>query len=343
MHWLPGPQRLVTRAGRRAAISAARTLVTISVVCGALGALPLGHAHAQGGVQPFDLSIDQDKDGIPDQLAQAVNAIGAAQTEEAQQAAIDDFIKRLPYSDETRDKQTEVEQLEQQLQATEDSRQAEQLTDQIRALGEEMKQDPAYAKTIEALDTIAKPDELKDDQPHTLAIPWHLARRGDILLELNLLSFPTYLYAMNYGHAGNFYGQSGNEILESVASGVRLSPLSNWQSFGKFVMIARDGVASQTAVVNAMENRKRQFIDQRHTPYNYLWIDKWTDSRVYCSQLTWKIHRDVGVDLDSNHWLYRLYISARWGGFVGLLTIPAVAPDEIRLSPNMFPVGSGWG
>ena len=342
MQWRTDPRRTAARSGQSAAIYAGRALLMISIACGALGAQPLGYAHAAGGVQPFNLSIDQDKDGIPDELARAVKTIGQAQTEEEQDAAIKDFASRLPYSDETRAKQAEVEQLQQQLDATEDPRQAEQLTDQLRTLGEEMKQDPAYAKTIAALDTIAKPDELKDEM-HTLSIPWNRAQRGDILLELDLTHPATYLYVMNYGHAGNFYGRSGREILESVASGVRLGPLSDWQGFGKFVMIARDSVAAPQSVVNAMEARKWQFIDQRHTPYNYNWVDKWTDSAVYCSQLTWKIHRDVGVDLDSNHWLYRTYITARWGAFAGLLTIPAVAPDEIRLSPNMFPIGSGWG
>jgi len=346
MQWRPDPRRMVARSGRSAAIYAGRALLTISIAFGALGAQPLGYAHAAGDVQPFDLSIDKNKDGIPDQLALAVKTIGDAKTEEEQDAAIKDFASRLPYSDETRAAQAKAEQLQQQLDATEDPKEAEQLTDQLQALGEEMKQDSGYSKTIEALDTIVKPDELKDEM-HTQSIPWSSARRGDILLQLDLLSPTTYFYAMNYNHTGNFYGnqdgQLHHEILDSVISGVRLAPLSEWQGFGKFVMIARDGVASQQAVANAMENRKHQFIDLRHTPYNFNFADKWTDNAVYCAQLTWKIHNDVGVNLDSNHWLYRAYITARWGFWAGLLTIPAVAPDEIRLSPNMFPVGSGWG
>jgi hypothetical protein len=329
------------RSGRSAALYAGRALLTISIAFGALGAQPLGYAHAAGDVQPFDLSIDKDKDGIPDQLALAFKTIGEAKTQAEQDAAIKDFASRLPYSDETRATQAKAEQLQQELSATEDPKQAEQLTEQLRALGEEMKQDPGYAKTIEALDTLVKPDELKDEM-HTQSIPWNRAQRGDVLLQLDLLSPAAYLYAMNYNHTGNYYGQSGREIFESVVSGVRLSPLSDWQGGVKFVMIARDSVASQQAVINAMENRKHQFIDLRHTPYNFNLADKWKESEVYCAQLTWKIHKDVGVDLDSQSWVYKVYITARWGTVGWLISGPAVAPDEIRLSPNIYPIGSGW-
>src|SRR5262245_3688643 len=232
MQWRPDPRQLVARSRRSAAIYAGRALLTLSIAFGALSAQPLSYVHAAGDVQPFDLSIDQDKDGIPDQLALAVKTIGEAKTQDEQDAAIRDFASRLPYSDQTRAVQDKADQLQQQLDATEDPKQAEQLTDQIQAIGEEMKQDPGYAKTIEALNTIVKPDELKDGM-HLQSIPWSRAQQGDILLELDLLSPLTYLYVMNYGHAGNFYGnhdgQPQHEILDSVASGVRLAPLSEWQ------------------------------------------------------------------------------------------------------------------
>src|SRR5258706_1372987 len=312
MQWQPDPRRLVARLGRSAAIYAGRALLTISIAVGALGAQPLGYAHAAGDVQPFNLSIDENKDGIPDQLALAVKTIGDAKTQEEQDAAIKDFASRLPYSDETRAAQDKVEQLQQQLDATEDPKQAEQLTEQIQALGEEMKQDPGYATTIQALDTIFKPAELKDDM-HLQSIPWNLARRGDILLQIDLLSPMTYIYAMNYNHTGNFYGQSGGEIFESVASGVRLSPLSDWQGGLKRVTIARDTAVPQQTVVNAMEYRKGQYMNYGHTPYNFFLFDKETDMAVYCAQLTWKIHMRAGVDLDSQSWIYKLYITTRWG------------------------------
>src|SRR5215213_6120527 len=140
MQWQLDPRRLMARSGRSAALYTGRALLTISIAFGALGAQPLGYAHAASDVQPFNLSIDEDKDGIPDQLALAVKTIGDAKTQEEQDAAIKDFASRLPYSDETRASQDKAEQLQQQLDATEDLKEADQLTEQLQALDKEMKQ-----------------------------------------------------------------------------------------------------------------------------------------------------------------------------------------------------------
>jgi hypothetical protein len=342
MQWRPDPRQRLAHSGRSAALCAGRALLTLSIAFGALGAQPLGFAHAAGDVQRFDLSIDQDNDGIPDQLALAVKTIGEAKTEEQRDAAIKDFASRLPYSDETRAAQDKVQQLQDELNTAEDVKQAEQLTEQIQALGDEMKQDPGYAKTIEALDTMFKPDELKDEMQKQ-AIPWSQAERGDILLQDDLLSPMTYIYAMNYNHTGNVYSKTANGIyiLESVIDGVRLSPQSDWQRGLKRVTIARDTAVPQSVVTNAMEYRMCQYMCYGHTPYNFFLVDKWTDTAVYCAQLTWKIHMRAGVDLDSQSWIYKLYITARWGPLGWLISWPAVAPDEIALSPYISIKGSG--
>src|SRR5262245_28459453 len=131
MQWRPDPRQMVARPGRSAALYAGRALLTLSIAFGALGAQPLSSAHAAEDVQPFDLSVDKNKDGVPDHLALAMQKIGNAQTQEEQDAAIKDFASRLPYSAETRAAQDEVEQVQEQLNATADPRQAEQLTNQL--------------------------------------------------------------------------------------------------------------------------------------------------------------------------------------------------------------------
>jgi uncharacterized protein YycO len=344
MHWLHRNESPASRSRSGAAIYVGRALLIVTIAFGALGTQPARSTYAAESGTLMDLSIDDNQDNIPDQLAAAVDQIGTLQTEEEQKAAIEDLVRSLPYSEETRALQDQAGQLQQQLAATTDDAEAEQLTQQIAALGEEMKQDPAYAKTVEALDALFKPEGAEDEM-RTQSIPWGVARRGDILLEYNVTSLPTYLYAMNYGHAGNCYSEYCYQILESVGSGVRLNPRSEWSDWWKgikFVTIARSW-ASQSSVINRMVARKVQFIDQQYTPYNFNWTDKWREDRVYCSQLTWKIHLDTGRDLDSNHWSYYLYIAARWSPVVAYLVVgPAVAPDEVALSSHIYRVGSGW-
>ena len=74
------------------------------------------------------------------------------------------------------------------------------------------------------------------------------------------------------------------------------------------------------------------------TPYNYNFIDKWTTSRMYCSQLVWRTYKDIGdysVNLDSNHWRYLLWLKLRYGAAVAAAGVPAVAPDEIALDGDL--------
>src|SRR3954462_1471695 len=115
MQWQLDPRRRVARSGRSAAIYAGRVLLTISIAVGALGAQPLGYAHAASDVQPFDLSIDKDKDGVPDELSLAAQTVLSAEGGEAQTTALADLSKRLPYSEEPRALQDKAGQLQQEL------------------------------------------------------------------------------------------------------------------------------------------------------------------------------------------------------------------------------------
>jgi hypothetical protein len=343
---LPNPRQTLKRARRRGAALINGLLVSI-VAFGTVAAQPAILARAaDGDPPPINLSIDNDRDGVPDELSLAVQTVLSAEGNEAQTTALADLYKRLPYSEETRALQDKAGQLQQELEATEDPKQAEQLIEEIRTLGERMSQDEQYVTTMKALDTLLKLDESKGggDQPHLMSIPWSQGRAGDVLGQLDLLSFPTYVYVMNYGHTGNCYNTQCQQILESLAQGVilrsRTHPQSVWQGWGKKIIIMRNNQVTQPTIVAKMEARKNRHVNV--TPYNYNWIDKWTDSKLYCSQLTWKIHKDAGVDLDSNHPAYYIYITARWGWLAGMATGPAVAPDEVVLSPKLNLIGWGW-
>lgn len=340
-HW-----DILRRLRRRGAHYLTNGLLASIVAFGSIAAQPAIFTRAAESEPPINLSIDKDKDGVSDELAAALQPALTAATDDERVGILKDVLARLPYSDETRALQDQAGQLEQKLEATQDPAEAEALTKEIRTIGDAMIKDPGYAQTKESLDALFKPAELKNDAPHLLSVPWNLAKQGDILLQVDLTSPMTYLYAMNYGHTGNCFDQSCSTIFESLPNGVVLtardSAGSPWRGWGKFVAIKRDSQVAQSTIVQNMQARKVKHIDQTHTPYNFFLPDKWTDTRLYCSQLTWKIHNDAGVDLDSNHPSYFLYIYFRWGLPIALLTGPAVAPDEINLSPKAFLVGSGW-
>jgi uncharacterized protein YycO len=331
------------RRAKRYLVRAAQSLLAGGIAFGTLFA-PFASPARAGEITPFNLSADTDKNGIADELETAIsgmNTLAETGSEEQVLAAIKDFDLRLPYAEETRTAQSEIEKLQAELE-TADEKRALEIKDAIAVLDEKMKQDPAYVQTTEDLMVLLTPDELKTDSPdYELAgRHWASARQGDILLQFDYRSPFGYIYGMNYSHTGQLF-DSGT-VLESLANGVTLMPLSTWQEGRKDTAIARNRRASQSAVVNSMNARKVRHIDTQHTPYNFFMPDKWRDDRLYCSQLTWKIHRDIGYNLDSNNFWYHLYLSARYGPWiVPVVAIPAVAPDEIARSGEIRIVATG--
>src|SRR5262245_29574537 len=169
MDWLNNPGRRI-----------GRLLLIGMVVYAALGSEAPTHAHAArlGSGPTLDLATDRNKDGIPDELAAAFDAIATAQDKDA---AIKDLVSRLPYSDETRALQEEAGRLQAKL--TEESSEAEvkQINAELLALNQKMADDPNYVLATDALRTLATPNQLKAG-PSLQSVNWGLLAPGDILL-----------------------------------------------------------------------------------------------------------------------------------------------------------------
>lgn len=305
---------------------------------------------AQAGGPPIDLQKDSDRDGVPDALATEVSRIIRSPD---RMAAIADFVNRLPYSPRTRALQQEAERLHAQLAQAKSDEEAYQILEKLRALSDEMMADPNYAKTLQGLRMLLRPkgnrhiggfaaESNAGEMAVTAAsVNWGALQRGDIMLvRSGLFDWFMFIYAMWYSHAGNYDGNG--LVYESNPDGVRLKPLSKWQQPGQYIGLGRNNKRTVAQVQAALDWAKGFYGTDGRTPYNYFYPDKWTDSRLYCSQLTWKIHKYIGVDLDSNAWEYQLWIAARWGWWaVAAVSIPAVAPDEIWLDSDVTMYSTG--
>lgn len=304
-------------------------------------------ATAQAGGPTIDLTQDANQDGIPDALAREVALVATSKDKEA---AIADMVNRLPYSPETRALQRQAQLLHQQLMQTKDEQTARKIIDELFVLSDKMMADPNYAKTISGLTRLFAPQATARDRvtgaPIKIqAVRWDWLWRGDIMLvrdpDGKLGKFTTFLYGMWYTHAGNYDGNS--LVYESNDDGVRLKPLSKWQTAGLYIGLGYDNKRTASQVQASQDWAKGFYGTDGRTPYNYWFPDKQTDSRLYCSQLTWKIHNHIGVDLDSNHWQYQNWVAARWGWWaVWTISNPAVAPDEVGLDSDVTIYSADW-
>lgn len=197
----------------------------------------------------------------------------------------------------------------------------------------------ASVATIEGGSTVTAA-MLPDGESVSVAstVRWDLLRRGDIMHVNNKKFFN--LYALYYSHSGMYDG--GNLVYDSNTDGVRLRPLSDWQQ-GQPVALGYNNRRTYSERVAALDWAKNRYGTDGSTPYNWNFLDKQTDSALYCSQLVWKTNLYLGDDLDSNDADYAWFLFIRYG-LVGLIfAYYAVAPDEIFLSPlvTYYSVGTG--
>lgn len=307
----------------------------------------------------IDLQQDDNRDGIPDKLAEALNRVEAANDKDA---AIKELVDRLPYSEQTRSLQQQAGDLNQQLLKATTESESEQIIAQLKSTQQRMMSDPNYAKTQDALVTMFAPKTAPFDSspqakskalsgksntdpslsPSKQLVASGWLEEGDILFlrATNWRSWWQYSYAMWYTHVGNYAGN--NQVLDSSnGRGVTLYSLSTWNQRGHFVAYGRN--TNQWQWWNKAPNASRNAVrNLQGRGYNWNLWDKWTQNNFYCSQLVWRIHSNIGVDLDSNDWRYRSYVASIWGNWSLPLTWAAVSPDEIAFSSNVRIYFSRW-
>ncbi|HEY0323005.1 MAG TPA: YiiX/YebB-like N1pC/P60 family cysteine hydrolase [Pyrinomonadaceae bacterium] len=272
------------------------------------------------------------------------------------------FVNSLPYSDNMRRLQNEMAALTIELNQTDSAAQERQMLTSVADKSMQIQSDPAYIQNVRMLAYDLFPEQTSLSRlyrsaildsagisttsnagastsivtaPPARNIDYSQLQPGDIMLirHPHALLIKTVIYALYYTHAGNYLGNQ--RILESNEDGVRIKPLRDWQIKGACVALGRNNKKTAADVKSALEWAEGHYGSDGRTPYNYNYFDKQTDRKLYCSQLTWKIHQRLGIDLDSNDYHYLAFIGLKFGAVVALAARSAIAPDEIRYSSEV--------
>lgn len=307
-------------------------LLGLMVVLTMFGARPVFAADEP----PIDLSIDRNGNQISDVVEAEVATLQGLPADQ-QSDEIKNFVSKLALSEETLALQDRALQLGKSL-STAKPEEAQAIVDELAKISAQLDEDPVIKKVTSDLLTLTGIGR-KDSADPSLSADFASLRKGDILGRYSSYGF-IFPWAMTYEHLGNYNGNS--YVYESNPDGVTLRPLTQWQTKGQFVGLARNNRLSSSTVATGVDWAKAKWGTNGRTPYNYNFPDKWTDASLYCSQLTWKIHYHYGYNLDSNDSRYRLWVAARFSWLaVWYITDPAVAPDEVMLSPyvNVYSKG----
>lgn len=135
-------------------------------------------------------------------------------------------------------------------------------------------------------------------------------------------------------HCGLIYQEKGQYYVYEAVQPVRFTPLQQWvsRSHGHFVVkrLQADSLLTP-AVINKMKEAGAPFKGKDYDGYF-----GWSDDRIYCSELVWKIYqRAMGVELGKRYPLQHFDLSSpvvkatmeeRYGKNIPL--------DELMISPG---------
>lgn len=128
-----------------------------------------------------------------------------------------------------------------------------------------------------------------------------------------------------YSHVGVIMHREGRPFVYEAAATVRHTPLAQWIARGiggKYVVRRLDEPLTPAQI------RKLKAAASRHEGKTYDLYFEWSDERIYCSELVWKIYRDaLGIELgdlqklrefDLTHPAVRAKMRERYGDKVPL-------------------------
>lgn len=100
-----------------------------------------------------------------------------------------------------------------------------------------------------------------------------------------------------FSHCGIIYDINGKWFVFEAVQPVKLTPLEDWIKHGKdskyVVKRLKNDSVLKPEVLQKMKQYSQQFDGKEYDAYF-----EWTDNRIYCSELVWKIYKNAaGIEL----------------------------------------------
>lgn len=173
------------------------------------------------------------------------------------------------------------------------------------------------------------------------AAPFDELREGDVVFQISRSSQSQAIQlatGSKYSHVGIIFTRAGRWVVFEAVQPVRFVDLSQWIKNGErshyVVKRYADGApdASQIAV---MKKKAEAWAGR-----NYDGLFRWSDDRLYCSEVVWKLYDLVGLktvplkrfsDYDLKHPIVQQKMKQRYGGMPPLNEL-AVSPGDLFVS-----------
>ena len=126
-------------------------------------------------------------------------------------------------------------------------------------------------------------------------------RDGDIIFQTSKSSQSKAIQlATNskYSHMGIVYNQNGKFFVYEAIQPVKLTPLSDWINRGENKHYVVKRLKNADSVLNDENLKKMKSIGEKFINKDYDLYFEWSDDRIYCSELVWKMYKEaIGIEI----------------------------------------------
>ena len=150
-----------------------------------------------------------------------------------------------------------------------------------------------------------------------------------------------------YSHMGIVYKKSDGYYVYEAVQPVKLTPLKQWIDRGKDKHFVLKRLKNATELLTSKALKKMKEVGDRYKGKNYDLLFEWSDDKMYCSELVWKIYKEaLGIEIgnletlssfDLSHKLVKQKMKERYGTKIPL-NEKVISPVAMFESKYLVPV-----
>lgn len=121
-------------------------------------------------------------------------------------------------------------------------------------------------------------------------------RNGDIIFQISKSSQSKAIQlatGSKYSHMGIIYQQGGKYFVYEAVQPVMLTPLEEWIQRGEKGHYVVKRLKNADAILTETALQKMKAMGEQYKGKNYDIYFEWSDDRIYCSELVWKIYKQA--------------------------------------------------
>jgi len=163
-------------------------------------------------------------------------------------------------------------------------------------------------------------------------------KNGDLIFQTSLSSQSKAIQIATkskYSHCGIIYKNGTNFYVFEAVQPVKLTPLDKWIARGKDGKFVIKRIKNADKILSASTLEKMKQVGDQFTGKSYDLTFEWSDDKIYCSELIWKIYQratglEIGKleklnDFDLTNEAVKLKMKERYGNQIPM--------DETVISP----------